>query len=61
MDDDYTIADVASLGWVRNLVGFDGARDTGRLRRFSTASLPGSTAAWRDPAVQRGLEIPKRP
>lgn len=25
MDDDYTIADIATLGWVRNLVGFYGA------------------------------------
>src|ERR1700753_2331442 len=27
MDDDYTIADISMLGWVRNLVGFYGARD----------------------------------
>ena len=27
MGDDYTIADISMLGWVRNLIGFYGARD----------------------------------
>jgi GSH-dependent disulfide-bond oxidoreductase len=27
IDDEYTIADIATLGWVRNLIGFYGARD----------------------------------
>src|SRR6201999_4113841 len=27
MDDEYTIADISMLGWVRNLVGFYGARE----------------------------------
>ena len=27
MDDDYTIADISMLGWVRNLIGFYGARE----------------------------------
>ena len=27
MGDDYTIADIATLGWVRNLVGFYDARE----------------------------------
>ena len=27
MDDEYTIADISLLGWVRNLIGFYGARD----------------------------------
>ena len=31
MGDDYTIADIATLGWVRNLIGFYEARDAGRL------------------------------
>jgi GSH-dependent disulfide-bond oxidoreductase len=58
--DDYTIADVATLGWVRNLITFYGARD---LVDFdSLRHVP----AWLDrglarPAVQRGLEIPARP
>jgi GSH-dependent disulfide-bond oxidoreductase len=59
MGDDYTIADVSMLGWVRNLVGFYGARD---LVEFDTLT---HVPAWLDrglarPAVQRGLEIPKR-
>jgi GST-like protein len=60
MADDYTIADIASLGWVRNLIGFYGARD---LVAFdSLAHVP----AWLErglarPAVQRGLTIPARP
>ena len=27
MDDDYTIADISMLGWVRNLIGFYEARE----------------------------------
>ena len=60
MGDAYTIADISMLGWVRNLVGFYGARE---LVEFdSLAEVP----AWLErglarPAVQRGLEIPKRP
>ena len=57
--DDYSIADIATLGWVRNLVGFYGA---GELVDY--ASLK-NVPAWLEralarPAVQRGLEIPKR-
>jgi GSH-dependent disulfide-bond oxidoreductase len=60
MGDDYTIADIATVGWVRNLVGFYGA---GELVNY--ASLK-NVPAWLErclarPAVQRGLEIPARP
>ena len=60
MDEAYTIADIATLGWVRNLVGFYGAGDL-----IDYASLK-HVPAWLErglarPAVQRGLEIPKRP
>ena len=60
MGDEFTIADVSMLGWVRNLVGFYGARD---LVEFDTLK---HVPAWLEralarPAVQRGLEIPKRP
>nr|WP_041756638.1 glutathione S-transferase N-terminal domain-containing protein [Bradyrhizobium sp. ORS 278] len=60
MDLDYTIADIASLGWVRNLIGFYGARE---LVAFDELK---HVPAWLErglarPAVQRGLEIPKRP
>jgi len=60
MGEDYTIADIASLGWVRNLIGF---YEAGDLVGF--ADLP-RVAAWLErglarPAVQRGLNIPARP
>ncbi|HEY0412820.1 MAG TPA: glutathione S-transferase N-terminal domain-containing protein [Allosphingosinicella sp.] len=57
--DDYSIADVATLGWVRNLVTFYDAR--GLVDFDGLTHVP----AWLErglarPAVQRGLEIPKR-
>ena len=60
MGEDYTIADISMLGWVRNLVGFYGARD---LVGFDALK---HVPAWLErglarPAVQRGLEIPRRP
>ena len=60
MGDQYTIADIAMLGWVRNLIGFYEARD---LVEFDTLK---NVPAWLErglarPAVQRGLEIPARP
>ncbi|CEJ13926.1 Disulfide-bond oxidoreductase YfcG [bacterium YEK0313] len=60
MGDDYTIADISLLGWVRNLIGFYGARDIVEYDKLKL--VPG----WLErglarPAVQRGLEIPKRP
>ena len=56
---DYSIADIAMLGWVRNLIGFYEARE---LVEFDTLK---TVPAWLErglarPAVQRGLEIPKR-
>ncbi|MBX3480741.1 MAG: glutathione S-transferase N-terminal domain-containing protein [Caulobacter sp.] len=60
MGDDYTIADVAMLGWVRNLIGFYEAADI--VDYASLTRVP----AWLErglarPAVQRGLTIPARP
>ncbi len=60
MDNEYSIADISMLGWVRNLIGFYGARDLVAFDDF------GNVAAWLErglsrPAVKRGLEIPKRP
>ncbi len=60
MDDDYTIADISMLGWVRNLIGFYGAGDLVAFDQFK------AVGAWLErglarPAVQRGLDIPKRP
>ena len=59
MGEEYTIADISLLGWVRNLVGFYGA---GELVGFDSFKL---VQAWLErclarPAVIRGLEIPKR-
>lgn len=59
MGDDYTIADIAMIGWVRNLIGF---YEAGELVDY--ASLR-AVPAWLErclarPAVQRGLEIPAR-
>jgi GST-like protein len=60
MGDDYTIADISMFGWVRAVVGFYGARE---LVEFDTLK---HVPAWLErglarPAVQRGLDIPKRP
>ena len=56
---DYSIADIATLGWVRNLIGF---YEAGEIVGF--ADFP-RVAAWLErglarPAVQRGLNIPAR-
>jgi GST-like protein len=60
MGSDYTIADISLLGWVRNLVGF---YDAGALVDYDSLN---NVPAWLErglarPAVQRGLDIPKRP
>ena len=57
--DEYSIADIATLGWVRNLIGFYGAGDLVGYDHLT------NVPAWLDrglvrPAVQRGLDIPKR-
>lgn len=59
MGDDYGIADIATLGWVRNLIGFYEARDIVGYDGFPNVD------AWlkrvlERPAVQRGLNIPAR-
>ncbi len=59
MGDEYTIADIALLGWVRNLIHFYNAADLvdyGEVR---------DVHSWLDrclarPAVQRGLKIPSK-
>lgn len=55
--DDYSIADISLLGWVRNLVDYYGA---GELVDFAAMK---NVQAWLErglarPAVQRGLQIP---
>jgi GST-like protein len=60
MDDDYTIADISMLGWVRNLIGFYEAREL--VEYDMLTEVPRwLEAGLARPAVQRGLEIPKRP
>lgn len=56
MGDEYSIADISLLGWVRNLIGFYEAREIVGFDRSQ------HVARWLDaglarPAVQRGLEV----
>ena len=60
MGDEYTIADISMLGWVRNLIGFYEAREIVEFDSFK------NVGAWLErgltrPAVQKGLNIPTRP
>ncbi|ONG50111.1 glutathione S-transferase [Pseudoroseomonas deserti] len=59
MGDEYSIADISLLGWVRNLIGFYGA---GELVEYDKLE---EVPRWLEaglarPAVQRGLTIPAR-
>jgi len=59
MGDDYSIADISMLGWVRNLIDFYEARDLVGFDGYP------NVAAWLErglarPAVRRGLEIPAK-
>lgn len=60
MGDEYTIADIAIFPWVRNLVGFYGAGELVEFALFKNVQRVLDAFVAR-PAVQRGLEIPKRP
>jgi GST-like protein len=58
--DEYSIADIATLGWVRNLITFYEAREI--VDYDSLTNVP----AWLErglarPAVQKGITIPARP
>ena len=60
MGDDFTIADVSLIGWVRSVPGFYGAGDL--VGYDALKNVP----AWLEralarPAVERGLLIPARP
>ena len=60
LGDEYSIADISMLGWVRNLIGFYEARELVGFDDYA------HVAAWLErglarPAVQRGLAIPARP
>lgn len=59
MGKDYSIADISTLGWIRNLITFYEAREL--IEFDALKNVPG----WLErglarPAVQRGLEIPAR-
>lgn len=58
--DEYSIADIAILGWVRNLIGFYAAGDLVGFDQFKNVARV--LDVWQKrPAVARGLEIPKQP
>ncbi|WPH12553.1 glutathione S-transferase N-terminal domain-containing protein [Variovorax paradoxus] len=59
MGDDYTIADIASFPWIRNLIGFYEAGDLVGFSEFKNVARVLETFVAR-PAVVRGLGIPKR-
>jgi GST-like protein len=59
MGDAYSIADIATFGWVRNLIGFYGAADLVGFADFPHVKRTLDAFLAR-PAVAKGLEIPKR-
>jgi len=59
LGDDYSIADIATFPWVRNLVGFYGAGELVGFADFPHVKRVLDAFVAR-PAVARGLEIPRR-
>ena len=60
MGDDYSIADIATWPWVRNLYGFYGAGELVGIQNFPNVTRTVDAFVAR-PAVAKGLEIPQRP
>ncbi|ABE29635.1 hypothetical protein DR64_1051 [Paraburkholderia xenovorans LB400] len=60
LGDTYSIADIATFPWVRNLIGFYEAGDLVGIQDFPNVTRVLAAFVAR-PAVARGLEIPKRP
>ena len=58
MGDEYTIADIATFPWVRNLIGFYGAGELVGIHEFPDLTRALGTFLER-PAVERGLAIPR--
>lgn len=56
--DEYTIADIATFPWIRNLIGYYEAGDLVGIADFPNVNLALERFLAR-PAVARGLEIPK--
>jgi len=59
MGDDYTIADIATFPWVRNLGGFYEAGELVGLQNYPQVNRALDAFLAR-PAVARGLQIPRR-
>jgi GST-like protein len=59
MGSEYGIADIATFPWINNLIGFYGAGDLVGFAEFGQVQRA-LTAFLARPAVQRGLQIPKR-
>ena len=59
MGEDYSIADIATFGWVRNLVGFYEAGDLVGFSDFKNVQRVLDAFAAR-PAVAKGLAVPAR-
>jgi len=59
MGKEYTIADIATFGWVRNLLGFYEAGDLVGIQDFPNVTRVLAAFVAR-PAVAKGLNIPKR-
>lgn len=60
LGDDYSIADIATFPWIRNLIGFYEAGDLVGFSDFAHVQRVLDTFVAR-PAVQRGLAIPAAP
>lgn len=59
MGEEYTIADIATFPWIRNLIGFYEAGDAVGIQDFRNVTRVLDAFVAR-PAVARGLEIPNR-
>jgi GST-like protein len=60
LGDEYSIADIATFPWVRNLAGFYEAGELVGIQDFPNVTRVLAAFVAR-PAVERGLNIPKRP
>jgi GSH-dependent disulfide-bond oxidoreductase len=60
LGDTYSIADIATFPWVRNLAGFYEAGELVGIQDFPNVTRALAAFLAR-PAVERGLNIPKRP
>lgn len=59
LGDDYSIADIATFPWVRNLIGFYGAGELVGIREYPQVTRVLDAFVAR-PAVAKGLNIPSR-